>query len=257
MLTLNQLIAIAEGDGVNVATVERDYVITHLIQRLSSLPESESLTFKGGTALRLVHFQTFRYSADIDLNCHDPRLSDTEAMALVANAAVLLAADLGVSVRVEDSLILYTGPRNQAEPERIKLDIATDELTTDEPIRQRIIRRYPDQTDGTSLPTYGVVEAAAEKLRCVIQRLQCRDLFDIHRLLAIEGTYIDQVWAQFDMEARHRGLDPGALAKRWRTRVEAYQRRWSTEMRRYASDVPDFDRVLRETERALRPVLRG
>jgi hypothetical protein len=37
MLTLNQVAAIAKRDGVDVKTVERDYVLTHLIQNLSSL----------------------------------------------------------------------------------------------------------------------------------------------------------------------------------------------------------------------------
>lgn len=76
MLTLNQLTAIAEVDRVDVKTVERDYVLTHLLQRLSSLEASESLTFKGGTALRTVHLQTFRYSADIDLNVNTNGFTD-------------------------------------------------------------------------------------------------------------------------------------------------------------------------------------
>lgn len=257
MLTLNQLIAIAETDRVDVTTVERDYVLTHLIQQLSFLPESEALTFKGGTALRLVHFQTFRYSADIDLNLDEDRLNHTEAMALVGHAAELLSADLGLSIEVDDGVILYTGPRNQSAPERVKLDIATDEIKTDEPVRQPIIQRYPDQSDVTILPTYGLVEITAEKLRCVIQRLQCRDLFDIHRLLAVEDVHLDEAWAQFDTKARHRGLDPHSLSERWQTRIEAYEKRWDSEMRRYTGEVLQFDKILRETERALRPVLKA
>lgn len=45
MLTLNQLTAIANADHVDVRTVERDYLLTHLIERLSSLPDSDALTF--------------------------------------------------------------------------------------------------------------------------------------------------------------------------------------------------------------------
>ncbi len=119
MLTLNQLTAIAEVDRVDVKTVERDYVLTHLLQRLSSLEASESLTFKGGTALRTVHFQTFRYSADIDLNVNTNGFTDSDALALVAETASMVEADLGLSISVEDGLILYTGPRNQAEPEKV------------------------------------------------------------------------------------------------------------------------------------------
>ncbi len=153
-------------------------------------------------------------------------------------------------------MVLYTGPRNQAEPEKVKLDIASDEVTTDQPVRQPIIHRYQDQSDALSLPTYGLVEVASEKLRCVIQRLQCRDLFDIHRLFAEEGVDVEDAWNQFTIKAGHRGLDPHSLPGRWQVRVEAYGKRWDREMRRYTGRVPPFDKILREVERALRPVLK-
>lgn len=257
MLTLNQLTAIAEVNRVDVKTVERDYVLTHLLQRLSSLEASESLTFKGGTALRTVHFQTFRYSADIDLNVNTNGFTDSDALALVAETANMVEADLGLSISVEDELILYTGPRNQVEPERVKLDIATDEIATDETVRRPLVIRYPDQLEVTSLPTYSLVEVAAEKLRCVMQRLQCRDLFDIHRLLVNEGTDPTDLWGQFVLKARHRGLDPDLFSDWWQRRKEQYRQRWDIEMARYTGDVPHYDQVLRETERAFRPLLKG
>lgn len=68
LLSLNELANIANRDGVDVATVERDYAMTHIIASLADQPTSERLEFKGGTSLRLCHFPDYRYSADLDMN---------------------------------------------------------------------------------------------------------------------------------------------------------------------------------------------
>ena len=94
----------------------------------------------------------------------------------------------------------------------MKLDIASDEITTSDPVRKPLVMRYDDQLETLSLPTYSLDESAAEKLRCVVQRLQCRDLFDIHRLLVEEGVDAATAWAQFETKAAHRDIDPGLFA---------------------------------------------
>jgi len=49
---------------------ERDYVLAHVVSQLhhSSLGEGKRLVLKGGTAMRFVHFEDFRYSADLDFS---------------------------------------------------------------------------------------------------------------------------------------------------------------------------------------------
>lgn len=253
MLNLNELIALAEQDNVDVKTVERDYVLTHVIQRLSGLGKAELLTFKGGTALRLVHFPQYRYSADIDLNINDSsRMTVEEALVLVAEAAVQAHADIGISIAVEEGRLTYIGPRDQVKPEIVKLDIEVDEVATADPIRGPLVVRYRDQSETTSLPTYSLEESTAEKLRCVVQRLQCRDLYDNHRLLVDEAVDVADAWSQFEAKAAHRDLEPGLFLERWARRKEQYRKRWEKEMVRYTYAIPDFDRMLREVERALR-----
>ena len=49
-------------------TVERDYVLAHIVAGFAGLERSTGLVFKGGTALRLCHFNDYRYSADLDFS---------------------------------------------------------------------------------------------------------------------------------------------------------------------------------------------
>ena len=55
-------------DDVPARTVERDYVLAHIIAGLAVVERNAILVFKGGTALRLCHFNDYRYSADLDFS---------------------------------------------------------------------------------------------------------------------------------------------------------------------------------------------
>ena len=94
----------------------------------------------------------------------------------------------------------------------------------------------------------------AEKLRCIIQRVQCRDLFDLHELLVDNAIAVDQVWDLFERKARHRDIDPGTLPARFEDRIGRYRRLWNSELDEH---VPDEPPPFNATERAVRRALRG
>lgn len=52
MITFAQLTQIADRDGVDSATVERDYVLMQVLAAVYSADRSSALVFKGGTLLR-------------------------------------------------------------------------------------------------------------------------------------------------------------------------------------------------------------
>jgi hypothetical protein len=88
--------------------------------------------------------------------------------------------------------ISYVGPLG-SRPRKIKLDISDDELVEGHH-RLRLYPRWPDQPPDASVEGYSLDEVGAEKLRCIAERLQCRDLYDIHQLF--DGQHIDamQIW---------------------------------------------------------------
>lgn len=58
----------ADEDGLSAPVVERDYVLAHALAAISKHDEQGQIVFKGGTALRLCHFEDYRYSADLDFS---------------------------------------------------------------------------------------------------------------------------------------------------------------------------------------------
>ena len=131
----------------------------------------------------------------------------------------------------------------------MKLDLAPDELVEDTTVLP-IRRRFEDQEDGRCR-VHTLEEITAEKLRCVMQRLQCRDLYDLYELL-VNGVDAKAAWPLFERKARHRDRDPDRFGESFDDRVPRWEERWDKELIEYTASPPEFDGVLRSVRRALR-----
>jgi hypothetical protein len=237
-------------DGVPAQAVERDYVQAAVLQEIGDHMR-EALVFKGGTALRFCFVDGFRYSADLDFSLvgTDVERGRQLVSAALDRARERFAFDL-LELRNEATpRIHFIGPLGSERT--IKLDLADDELVIDsEPVLLR--QQWDDLRADVSIIAYTPVEIAGEKLRCVIQRLQCRDLFDLDVLF--ESLGVDEAAAaeRFVAKASHRGLDPSPFSERFEERIAEYARRWEDELSNHMSVVPHFEGVERRVRRHLR-----
>lgn len=81
MITKAEITRRASQDGVSARTVEKDYIQAHIVAAIAGLNEGSKLVFKGGTALRLCHFESYRYSADLDFSVTSPNSKITSPKA--------------------------------------------------------------------------------------------------------------------------------------------------------------------------------
>lgn len=218
MLTLDRITQRADEDGVDADVVERDYVLTHVVASWRCIPTATFVQFKGGTSLRLWYFSDYRYSADIDINVA-PDATDNrmdrflhEVLAATRERVALPYLELkpGPPLRID-----FIGPKQTWRPRSIKLDISDDELGTGEGNRAELLHRYEDQVETPPMRVYSLDETAAEKVRSIMQRLQCRDLYDTWRLLEHAGVDAAEIRSQFEAKMRHRGLDPADFPGRF------------------------------------------
>ncbi len=68
MTSKGHITKIASSDGVDAKVVERDYVLAHVVALIAAQNADGAIVFKGGTSLRLLHFDDYRYSADLDFS---------------------------------------------------------------------------------------------------------------------------------------------------------------------------------------------
>jgi len=122
----------AARDNVPAITVERDYVLAHVIAGVATLEIDNGLVFKGGTALRLCHINDYRYSADLDFSLVSGSIEDGY------EAITHVLARTGGSVQGlhltddEPPRIAYVGPLGRERT--LKLDLADDELVLTTPM---------------------------------------------------------------------------------------------------------------------------
>ncbi len=246
MTSKAQITKIAGRDGVDARVVERDYVLAHVVALIADSDTAKRLVFKGGTSLRLLHVEHYRYSADLDYSV----INDNEAVGRqVIRAAMNRPRPdtiKSLSLDNDSDRISYVGPLGAERS--IKLDLADDELVVNTEARP-LLRRWVDLPD-VPVVAYTTLEITAEKLRCVLQRLQCRDLLDLDLLLG-DQNLTDAV-ELFRRKATHKNLDPATFAAKFEKRVTEYEKRWERELGEYLGEVPHFDEVERNVRRALR-----
>ncbi len=249
MITRAQITRRASRDGVPARTVEKDYVLAHIVAAVGGLGEDTQLVFKGGTALRLCHFEDYRYSADLDFSVTDASVED--ALAAISVALESAGGSIENLHLTEDCppRISYLGPLGRERA--LKLDLADDEIVF-QTERRGLLPHWSDLPSARTVRVYTLLEIAGEKLRCVLQRLQCRDLYDLHLLFEAQIDAAESAEV-FKAKAKHRGLDPASFNSRYRERVSQYQKRWEAELSAHVpSGVPHFREIERRVARHLR-----
>jgi len=127
-------------------------------------------------------------------------------------------------------------------------------------IELRLYQRWPDLPGDAAIEAYTLDEVGAEKLRCIAERVQCRDLYDLHEML--EGQQLDAMaaWhlylrkAANDVTRGRQRTPPRGWASAFDRHLAAYSDRWDQELGDYLSIVPGFGDVERRSRRHLGPV---
>ncbi len=198
MIEKNEILKIAEGLSLRPDTVEKDYVLSWVLWGISSHSTTSSWAFKGGTSLKKCHFETFRFSEDLDFTLNDPAQLNSEFLQKTfLEISELLASEVGIEFfpdrfrfKVHDKggghysaqgKIHYNGPlRRKQGVASIKLDLTTDEILVLSPQRLPVDHPYSDKPpDGIQATCYAFEEVVAEKVRALAQRVSPRDLYDV------------------------------------------------------------------------------
>ena len=113
----------AQSDRVDAQTAERDYILAHVAIEIAA-GAGERMVLKGGTSLRLAHYDNYRYSADLDYSLLG--ITAYEAFNLIAEALGRCRDRIGIDILELDTnasppRISYVGPL-AAKPRSIKVD---------------------------------------------------------------------------------------------------------------------------------------
>ena len=167
-------------------TVLREYIQIVFLNYLFQEKKAEHLTFKGGTALRLL-YNSPRFSEDLDFNSD---LNPNEIRKLL-NTAIINTSKLVDDIELKEldtiqgfSSKIYFKSDISSMPLTIKLDFSFRESSIDE-IKKTITTELPVQIYSL-INVFSAKEILAEKIRTLFQRVKGRDIYDIWFLLNIQ-----------------------------------------------------------------------
>jgi len=183
MIKQSEIKNIARQRNVPISTIERDYTQNWI---LLFIPK---MAFKGGTCLRKVYFEEYRFSDDLDFTLlEETNISDLEEIILNSIQQAKTQSNIefideinSKEVRNGYSFDIYFRiTRTTGSPLKIKIDITKkeNEYIIDQ-ITQKVINNpYSDKID-TKVFTYSLDEIFAEKTRSLFERTRPRDVYDV------------------------------------------------------------------------------
>jgi uncharacterized protein len=241
--------------GVPPSTIERDYAQNWLLAHLSTIP----MVLKGGTGIRKVFIEHYRFSDDLDFTLIEP--VDKEVLqAAVRDAAARVRDESGILFEEDIGIIeTVSGFRATAKfrilhssaitPINIDLDLTgpnSEQVLL--PVQVRPIFHHYSDILKASVTSYALEEIMAEKIRSLFQRTRSRDLYDIWQLA--DRVNREDVKSIILKKCEKKGVvvDRTLLTKKRNQFAAA----WNVSLRHQMREIPDFneafEKMLNEIE---------
>jgi predicted nucleotidyltransferase component of viral defense system len=186
MITPDDLKRIAGREKVGLGTIEKDHAITVALMVLSGTSFSDTLVFKGGTAIKKMFYPETRFSEDLDFDCDRnlARLLEREIKKplLENNEGVNYVGIREEDVRAENARRLSLQYRDSNDfLTNIKIDLAFLEKPLMKAEKMEVKNLY--DMKNIMIVTMNIEEIMAEKVRAFIHTARPRHLYDIWFLL--------------------------------------------------------------------------
>ncbi len=162
--------------------LEKDYALTNLLSVISRFSRLDSMVFKGGTALKKIHYEDFRFSEDLDFTCSND-ISDEFANHIkneIKNLDVSFTEISDLEKREESTKFKVKYDMFNGQPASIKVDLSLRGDVVMDPDIKPVLHFYDDTfTDEFRVPTMTLEEIMAEKIRALTYTKHPRHLHDI------------------------------------------------------------------------------
>ena len=243
--------------------IEKDYILSWILKGVSEHEKlSKIIVFKGGTVLKKIYFADYRFSEDLDFTLLDNNITNEQIFEWFKETFEYVKEEANIPLEIIDDnehedgginfYISYVGPLGGfGNNKKVKVDISRSEKLEFEPVIKQAIIEYSDEEE-YKLLCYPLEELLVEKLRCVMQRMQPRDYYDIWYLLEVHGMDIDFYTSEFKNKCKSKELDPADFYKKLEQKLPQYKARWQKSMSDQIKDLPDFDQIQREVQRQLK-----
>jgi uncharacterized protein len=253
----------ARAVSVRDQQIEKDYILSWILFGIAKHVQlSKAIVFKGGTVLKKVYFEDYRFSEDLDFTLLNSSITNEQIFLWFKDLFEFVKDEANIPLDIIDNnvhedgginfYISYIGPLGgQGNNKKVKVDISRGEQLVFEPVMKDVLIGYTDLEE-QQLLCYPLEEILIEKMRSVMQRMQARDFYDIWYLLAVHEMDADFYLGEFEAKCKSKGLRHTDFHKKLAERLPQYKGRWQSSMSEQIKDLPDFDQVEREVKKHLK-----
>ncbi len=253
MIPVEEIKEMARRNSVPESSVERDYAQSWLLAFLSINIE---MALKGGTGIRKVFLEEYRFSDDLDFTLlHEYDKNDIEERVIKAVKAAkgksginfledvtIKEVQNGYAISVYFRILRTTG-----SPLRIKLDLTRKdrEIKLLSYEKRMLIHPFSDVVE-TRVLSYSFEEVFAEKIRALFERTRSRDLYDVWRLSQLGIDVSSIIYDKFRF--REVTFNIEALLDR----RDDFDGSWEASLRHQLNVLPDVDNVFEDVVKYLK-----
>lgn len=252
----------ANAVAVRDQQIEKDYILSWLLFGISKHETlSKTIVFKGGTVLKKVYFEDYRFSEDLDFTLLNREINHEQIFAQFKEAFEFIKDEANIPLEIIDNKehepggihfhISYIGPLGGQANKKVKVDISRNEQLVFNPVMNDVFISYSD-LEKHKLLCYPLEEVLIEKMRSVMQRMQARDFYDIWYLLEVHEMDVDLYLCEFEAKCKSKNLIHTNFLRKLDERLPLYKARWKSSLSEQIKDLPDFDQVEREVQRHLK-----
>lgn len=191
---------------------EKDYFLTLVMQIISQSQLSDTLIFKGGTAVNHCYLEQTRFSEDLDFSTNQIRLSLEDVRNIFAGFDFLvIKKDYLSEATLKIERLQYTGPL--LLPNYLKVEIDCFQNVVLPPKR----RKYANVWDlDFEVLVMDAREICAEKIRAMSERARYRDFYDLFLLVEAHGIDLDEVVALIGQKEIRQSISKTNIHRNWK-----------------------------------------
>lgn len=253
----------ARAVGVRDQQIEKDYILSWILFGISRHEKlSKTIVFKGGTVLKKIYFEDYRFSEDLDFTLLNNETANEQIFDWFEQTFEFIKEEANIPLEIVDNnqhedgginfYISYIGPLGgQGSNKRVKVDISRSEQLVFDAIMKKVFTDYNDLEEHQLL-SYPLEEVLVEKMRSVMQRMQARDFYDLWYLLQIHEMEVDYYTNEFKTKCESKGLKAEDFPTKLTGRLPHYKGRWQSSLKEQIKDLPNFEQVEREVMRHLK-----
>lgn len=243
--------------------IEKDYILSWLLYGISRNEIlSKILVFKGGTVLKKVYFEDYRFSEDLDFTLLDDTISNDDLLKEFEKVYAFVKEEANITIQFKESdihessgsIVFYTnyvGPLQADIKSRdVKIDITRGEIMEYGIEQREVFREYSDMPEELfSVQCYSLSEVLIEKMAALMGRTEPRDLYDFWHLTENERMSTKDHKPEFERKAKNKKLNPALFQERVLSKEKNMKQAWDKKLENQMHDLPKFDDVFREAKR--------